>query len=565
MPDTKNHALNHNMFWPKFSPAVEDQFQQHQFAEKIPRIRLLAFTAIGMMLFYSLMDGYLLEGTVIAYTIAIRLGLDVPIILFTLWFSYRCQNYVAFNRVYIGSYAITGLSILAILFICRHHNISLPYEGLFLWLIFGYFLLALPVRAAIVVNWSITLLYIFMEGYLGTAGSQALHYNGFFLVSANIVGMVGIGMLERLARLNFQYLSAAQQARESALQDVEKRTQFIAAASHDLRQPIHAMGLMIARLQDSPNDAEHISPQMQSAHEQLNELLNNLLDMSRLEIGLIKPQHKPVQLSRLSATLPKNTRVKVDLPSHLWVKSDPILLNRIVTNLVTNAIRHSRASYIEVRGSVCKDDTRETVLLSIYDNGLGISEDVRARIYTPFERGDHNQEGLGLGLAIVHEMCDLLGLNLTLTTAPGLGCRFDMRLESTVAVKTTTPTHQSMGLNILLLQKDSNMRAAFQSALIGWGYTVFDLEDLGEDLGDHCALDVVISDHDLGTPGTGLDWIYALRSHTPNLPALLIADPQDALLRRQCQQSEVEVINTPATPVAIKIWLERIPAQSVVA
>lgn len=556
MSSPYQHALQQQKnFWQlQFPPELEREFMQYRLDYYIPRIRILAYTAVAMILMYTYMDYVQFSGDVLMHTISIRLFLDVPIILIVLAASYRVRDPRLFYRLFSLAYFINGVSILFILIISHMNGIYLPYEGLFLLLMFGYFLLGLPVLHSTVSSIGVSAGYVLGEYLIGSE-SQEIFYAFFFLASANIVGIVGSYLLERLSRTNFLYLAQARLGHEEALTDVNNRSRFIAAASHDLRQPIHAIGLMIDRLRHHPDEVEKTTPRLHQAHEQLNELLTSLLDISRLDFGLVAPNLSDVQLSRLMAMVPNTPVIHTDVEDNLWVRSDSALLSRVLGNLVTNALRHSQATRIDVTAKR-KNDVIE---IKVKDNGVGMDDKTRRTIFSPYERGNHDQQGLGLGLAIVKELCSLMEIPLELKCAPHQGCEFTLTMpavEPKPEVKKKPLPDKT--LRILLLEDDYQQRLYVEALLKDWGHTVVtpaDLYSLGD--ADTSSIDLVLADYELGKSMTGLQWIEALRNKRPELPALLVSASGDRDLPERCKQMQVSFLPKPVTPVSLRIWLER--------
>lgn len=556
MSNPYQHALRQQKnFWQlQFSPELEREFMQYRLDYYIPRIRILAYTAVAMILMYSYMDYVQFTGDVLMHTISVRLFIDVPLILIVLFASYHLRNPIIFYKLFSFAYFVNGLSILFILLLSHMNGIELPYEGLFLLLMFGYFLLGLPVLHSTLASITVSAGYVVGEYLIGT-DSQEIFYAFFFLASANVVGIVGAYLLERLSRANFLYLSLARLGHEEALTDVNNRSRFIAAASHDLRQPIHAIGLMIDRLRHHPDEVEKTTPRLHQAHEQLNELLTSLLDISRLDFGLVAPNLSDVQLSRLLAMIPNTPTIRTDVDANLWVKSDGALLSRVLGNLVTNALRHSQATRIEVLAK----RQGESVILTVKDNGIGMDEKTRSTIFSPYERGNHDQQGLGLGLAIVKEICSLMNIPLTFHSAPQQGCVFTLTLPA--VTPKPIPKHKPLpekSLQVLLLEDDYQQRLYVEALLKDWGHQVVTPKDLyavGEANVEN--VDLILADYELGQKVNGLQWIHALRQQRPELPALLVSASGDRDLPTRCKDMQVSFLPKPVTPVSLRIWLER--------
>jgi signal transduction histidine kinase len=214
----------------------------------------------------------------------------------------------------------------------------------------------------------------------------------------------------------------------------EDKSRFLAAASHDLRQPLYALGLFAAQLHDrmkSPEDALLIS-RIDTAIETMNKLFDALLDISKLDAGALTPAIADFPiialLTRIENTFAtfadqKGLSFRVHTDSDIWVRSDPMLLERIVLNLVSNAVRYTKAG-----GIVVGYRRREHSLrIEVWDTGPGIPEEQRGKIFSEFYRICGNDEtGLGLGLAIVERLSTLLEHPLDLSSTPGRGSRFSV-------------------------------------------------------------------------------------------------------------------------------------------
>src|SRR5499427_1137260 len=214
------------------------------------------------------------------------------------------------------------------------------------------------------------------------------------------------------------------------------KSHFLASASHDLRQPLHALNLFVGQLRDESNPAERsrLVSRIDAAVGSMNELFDALLDMTKLEAGILKPNPTafPVEhlLDRIKTTFAdaarkKGLRLRV-VASEAWVSSDPILLERIMLNLVSNAVRYTERGGVVVG---CRHRGPE-LRIDICDTGAGIPADERQRIFGEFyqlsRRAPDRSDGFGLGLAIVDRLGRLLGHRVELESSPGHGSRFSV-------------------------------------------------------------------------------------------------------------------------------------------
>ncbi len=227
------------------------------------------------------------------------------------------------------------------------------------------------------------------------------------------------------------YLARIERSRRAL--DRMERSRLLAGASHDLRQPLHALSLLIEGLADRAEDGKtrEMVDRISASSRTLEEMFTGLLDLSRLEAGDAAWQLSPVALRPVLERLVEEVRPAAEakglrlavLPRDVHVLSEPVMLHRIVGNLVHNAVRHTE------RGSVliAVRDRGERVRIEVRDSGPGIAQDEQAAIFQAFHRtesGRASAEGLGLGLAVVQGLSHALGHEIELRSAPGRGSVF---------------------------------------------------------------------------------------------------------------------------------------------
>jgi signal transduction histidine kinase len=230
-----------------------------------------------------------------------------------------------------------------------------------------------------------------------------------------------------------------QRQKELAEQANRTKTQFLAAASHDLRQPIQAAGLFVSalRLRSKDEDTQRLVSRIERAHAGLEAVLDGLLDISRLDSGAVTPRIELFPANRLldrlrdafAATAAESGLRLGVMPSSVWCLSDPLLLERVLSNLVSNALRYT------ARGGVVVGCRRAGgwVHFQVWDSGSGIPEDKRAEIFREFVQLENPQsgrdKGLGLGLAIVERLSRLLDHPLRLRSVVGKGTVFSVQVR----------------------------------------------------------------------------------------------------------------------------------------
>ncbi|MFO1303134.1 MAG: ATP-binding protein [Burkholderiales bacterium] len=278
----------------------------------------------------------------------------------------------------------------------------------------------------------------------------------------------------------------AERTRELALAN-DAKTRFLAAASHDLRQPIHALSLFVGQLRTLrlPADAQPILERTDHSLEALRELLEALLDLSRLDLGAITPAPQPFALDNLLARLAAQFAPLAEakglalsyLPTSLWVRSDPVLVERIVQNLMSNALRYT------VEGRILLGCRRRgaDVELVVADTGVGIERSQLPRIFDEFYRADAGRgmaPGLGLGLAIVKRLSLLLGHRLVVDSAEGRGtiARLSVPRAPPQVVAAWPPeslTDNLRDVRVLVVDDEPAAREAVEGLLRQWGCEVF--------------------------------------------------------------------------------------------
>ncbi len=307
-------------------------------------------------------------------------------------------------------------------------------------------------------------------------------------------------------------------AKAEAERAVLARSKFLAAASHDLRQPVQSLVLLLEALKSNPMEprvAKAVAL-MENALEGLNGLLSSILDVSRLDAGVVMPQMVAVDAGALLTRLvteyavvaaEKGLRVRM-VPRAVTVSSDPVLLERALRNLIENALR-----YTETGGLVVGARLRgHHVRLDVVDSGIGIAEDKLPHIFEEFFQvgnpGRDRAKGLGLGLAIVGRLVRLLGAEIQVASRIGHGTRFSLVVPRHDAAPAGPAAEGSAADEvtgrILILEDDHSVRHGLALLIESWGHSVTALAS-GEEALAQCAepgwtFDAIVADHRLG-PG----------------------------------------------------------------
>lgn len=358
---------------------------------------------------------------------------------------------------------------------------------------------------------------------------------------------------------------------EDALANAERanatRSRFVAAASHDLLQPLSAAKLFLASMEDEPLGprGEDALGKARSALESVETILEALLDISRLESGRLAVSIGAVplgpMLERLGSeftpvALAKGLRLRI-LPTDRVVLSDATYLRRILQNLIANALRYTETGGVVVG---LRPAGPGAVRVEVLDTGPGIPAQEHANIFREFHRLNARASastGLGLGLAIVERAAALLGHEIRLHSRMGRGSRFSVRLDLASATQGQVPEQPEtppralprQDLIGLLVENDESLRRALVHLLEGWGVSVLEANDADEAtaLLDEIGIqpDFLLIDNQLGTGPTGLDLIAGLGTRHGPMPARLITAERSASLRAQAAARGVAILYKP--------------------
>lgn len=383
--------------------------------------------------------------------------------------------------------------------------------------------------------------------------------------------------MRRLERINEELAEAKETAELANL----SKTRFLAAASHDVLQPLNAASLSVSVLSDlqTTDRGKALVLQVERSLDTMNELLGTLLDISRLDAGVVEPivenvPLRPILESLRSDFAPVAEKKRLRLHfrySDLTVKSDRTILRRILQNLLSNALRYTSSGGVLVGVRKRADH----VLLQVSDTGRGIAEDLQQDVFEEFHRGeiasgdlDSGGAGLGLGLAIVKRMATTLDHKLTLVSKVDAGTRFQLavplgkagrrapaRYSSSVLSKTgVTPLG---GKRILLLENDQAVIEAMDALLTAWKCEVAiatTIQEAIDALSDTDWIpDLVIADQHLDQGDLGTEAIDAIRAYTGQMTSALIvtADPTDAL-EEVTREAGLELMLKPVKPANLR-------------
>ena len=378
--------------------------------------------------------------------------------------------------------------------------------------------------------------------------------------------------------------AAADRARATAEAANRGKTRFLAAASHDLRQPLHAMGLFAAALSSRVHDAQvrRLVGSINASVEALERLFSALMDISKLDAGVIAPRRTAFALAPLFERLErefgplasaKGLSFKV-VHTRLWVESDPVLLERILANLASNAVRYTE------RGGVVIGARRRPGHLSLeaWDSGVGIPPAECDRIFEEFyqigARGAHPGKGMGLGLAIIRRLAMLLDHPVRVRSQPAKGSRFSVEVPQATPRPATRESRPSLGAApatplagscVAIVDDEKIVVEGMQALLAAWGATAIGassadaiLSALGE---AEAYPDLIIADYRLAQDELGTDVVRRVRHELGiPIPALLISGDSSTETLETLRRSGVDFLLKPVLPEELKAHALRLCA-----
>ena len=434
------------------------------------------------------------------------------------------------------------------------------------------------------------------------AGGQALEFHSSRLPDGGLVisfvdVTARVAAEAELARVNLS-LEARVEERTAALiqanaelevarakADAANRdkTRFLAAASHDLLQPLNAARLYTATLVERAGGTrlDELAHSIEASLNAVEDIMSALLDISRIDSGALKPSPTAFNVHDILKKLevefaPQARGRQVELrlvDSSATILADRALVSRIVQNLVSNAVKYTRPG-----GRVLVGCRRRgaRIRLDIVDTGIGFNKDQHALIFAEFsrlERGARMAQGLGLGLSIVSRLVTALGLTLELDSKEGKGSRFSLYLPLTrtlrpareVDLPAREPVSNLYGLRILCVDNERAILDAMEGLLRNWGCDVRSARSLKDIDKDQLLVgwlpDLVLMDYHLDQT-SGLDAIEWLRHNVGgHLPAALVTADRSPAVRALAEDRGVAVVTKPVKPAALRATISGLSTQ----
>ena len=357
------------------------------------------------------------------------------------------------------------------------------------------------------------------------------------------------------------------------------KSRFLAAASHDLRQPLHALNLFAAqlRLEKDPAERDRLAARIDTAVANLNELFNALLDISRLDAGAMTPSISEFPVSRVlnriastftAAAQDKGLHLRV-VPSGAWIRTDAILIEQILLNLVSNAVRYTSAGGIVVG---CRR-AQGALRIEVWDSGIGIALDQQRSIFSEFYRVAGQEQdrkvGLGLGLAIVERLAAVLEHPIGVASTIGKGSCFSISVprvparvgSATVPSSLAGAADPVRGKLILVIDDDALALDGTAGLLRSWGCRVVTARSDDEALSNLSGNtpDLIITDFHLQDGRTGIDAIDRVcEAFNRPIPAFLVSGDMSPERLRETQASSHHLLHKPVNPMNLRAIMSRL-------
>lgn len=418
------------------NPELESGYQQ----DYSQNLRFQSAIAVGLAtilyLLFGLLDLYIVPEQV-KFIWGVR-ALVVGCFLISLLLIFS-EKFIRHNQLILAFTALVCMGgLFAMLATISDVSESRYYASMMLVIPWLYVALGLRTANAFYINIFLLIFYNAETAYLREYPVYIFMNNNFFLVSLSVLSFASGYLIERNRRTAYAHERSLVLLKNKAESANAAKTRFLAAASHDLRQPVHAIGLFLDALSDIAQETKQqkIISKIKNSSKGLERLLESILDISKLEAGAINIHIQKFEIQALFNTLDDEFKGDAQekglsirfMPTNLWANTDRSAVERILRNLISNAIRYTDSGRILV-GCRRRPDS---VIVGVYDTGIGIDADKTQVIFEEFHQldnpGRNRSKGLGLGLSIVERLAGLLAAKLAIKSTPGKGSMFTVEL-----------------------------------------------------------------------------------------------------------------------------------------
>ena len=389
----------------------------------------------------------------------------------------------------------------------------------------------------------------------------------------------------RLRNENIELMEELRKQKDEAEQANIAKSKFLAVASHDLRQPLHALSLFTSVLDEQIQypRARRVVDQIRGSVQALQGLFNALLDISRLEAGVMQVEKTDFNLQELLEKLANDFTPQaqekglvINWPEDLYyIYSDPVLLEQILRNYISNAIRYTDSGSVTID---CKAEGSDWLTISVMDTGLGIPKNEQQAVFHEFHQVGNPErdrsKGLGLGLAIVERTARLLDHLISLDSEPGKGSVFRVRVQHSCQLdetklsacedaRTSSPEQKSL---VVVIDDEASVLEGTETLLQLWGCEVIaatEIKELIDKIRQHDQVpDAIIADYRLRNEQTGIDAINEIHAELDHdIPALIITGDTSIEHLRDVNESGYPVLHKPIAPARLHAFLNKVSLQ----
>jgi signal transduction histidine kinase/CheY-like chemotaxis protein len=364
--------------------------------------------------------------------------------------------------------------------------------------------------------------------------------------------------------------------KETAEEATRTKSRFLAAASHDLRQPSHALGMFLGRLMQFPHGAEEtkVLDHLHASVQAQQDLLDSLLDIAQLETHSVKISIRAFSVAELFAPLLPGLQAQADAKSlemrihqsPLWVLSDPALLTRMLLNLLQNALRYTEQGGILLACRAVQG--RRFARIEVWDTGVGIAPRHQKDIFKEFFQVSNSErdrsKGLGLGLGIFDRTARLLGHTVGVKSVLGRGSCFSIELPLALSLNdqilpddsSAWPMNNLQGVRVLVIEDDVLVAQALHMVLSSWGCEVAIADGAQEALtqmGSGMSPQLILSDYRLRAGENGLDTVQWIREEAQlDIPACLMSGDVESNLANVCHDAGIHFLQKPVRPAVLR-------------
>jgi signal transduction histidine kinase/CheY-like chemotaxis protein len=366
---------------------------------------------------------------------------------------------------------------------------------------------------------------------------------------------------------------------EQAEEFSASRTRFLASASHDLRQPVQALNFFLSALEPQlkSQESKNIFAKIENCTDGINDLLSAILDISKLDAKTLIPKEESCYLNDILDNLKqqfvyqateKNLTLIVE-GAPVYIKSDSILLQRIISNLISNAITYTNKGKVHIWVT----ENKNNASIHISDTGIGLDEHEQIKIFEEFYQVDNPErdknKGLGLGLSIVSKLCILMNIPIELQSQKGTGSNVTITLPTceapthVIKPKIRTPQYQLQSKRILVIEDDASIRESLIELLQKWHFEVITTQSEEEacKVIEETAFipDLVIADYRLRNHKTGVDAVNKVKTILSNneLPVIIISGDTEPARLKEVSLSGYELLHKPVKPAQLRMLIHR--------